>query len=278
MNAAAPMNMPFDPRSDTTGAGRAFVLAAIVHAALFVFLYFGVSWQNSTPEVPVVELWGEVPGAPAAPKPAPVVVTPPPPPVPVEAPKEPEPPPVKADIRVKEPDAPKKPPPKAPAKEIHKDPPKEVKKEPPKKDPPKEVKKEPPPKDLFKEQLERDQRQLNQLSMADAASKELASRGNPASNAAQASWIDQIRQRIRNSFTFVQDMPGNPSAEFEVRLFPSGEIRSLTRTRSTGNAALDGAMESAIRNAVPFPRAPDSMSERDRSELKIRLNLADLKK
>jgi colicin import membrane protein len=114
--------------------------------------------------------------------------------------------------------------------------------------------------------------------MADAASKELASRGNPASNAAQASWIDQIRQRIRNSFTFVQDMPGNPSAEFEVRLFPSGEIRSLTRTRSTGNAALDGAMESAIRNAVPFPRAPDSMSERDRSELKIRLNLADLKR
>jgi biopolymer transport protein TolQ len=30
MNAAAPMNMPFDPRSDTTGAGRAFVLAAVV--------------------------------------------------------------------------------------------------------------------------------------------------------------------------------------------------------------------------------------------------------
>jgi len=30
MNAAAPMNMPFDPHSDNTGAGRAFVLAAVV--------------------------------------------------------------------------------------------------------------------------------------------------------------------------------------------------------------------------------------------------------
>jgi hypothetical protein len=30
MNAATPMNMPFDPRPDATGAGRAFVRAAVV--------------------------------------------------------------------------------------------------------------------------------------------------------------------------------------------------------------------------------------------------------
>jgi len=260
MNASA--QLPFQPHLDNAGAIRAFALAAVMHCLLFAFLYFGISWQNSPPEIPIAELWGEIPGAPEPPKPAPAVRPAPLPTPKVEEPKEPDPPPVKPAIVIKDP--PKKP---------------EVKKpEPVKKvEPPKKIEKELPRVDPLKSQLDKELNALKASNPSAEAGKELAQRGNP-NGAAQAAWIDQIRARIKSNFALAQDVGGNPRVEFNVKLFPNGEIRSLTRTKASGNTGFDNAVENAIRNSQPFPRAPDSMSERDRLELNIGLPYADLKK
>lgn len=72
---------PRPPRE--RGTGRAFLLAALMHALLALFLYHGVHWQNSTPAGAEAELWTSVPDT-STPQPAPtppVKVAPPPPPV-----------------------------------------------------------------------------------------------------------------------------------------------------------------------------------------------------
>ncbi len=72
---------PRPPRE--RGTGRAFLLAALMHVLLALFLYHGVHRQNSTPAGAEAELWTSVPDT-STPQPAPtppVKVAPPPPPV-----------------------------------------------------------------------------------------------------------------------------------------------------------------------------------------------------
>ncbi|WP_063533505.1 cell envelope integrity protein TolA [Burkholderia sp. MSMB1589WGS] len=72
---------PRPPRE--RGTGRAFLLAALMHVLLALFLYHGVHWQNSTPAGAEAELWTSVPDT-STPQPVPtppVKVAPPPPPV-----------------------------------------------------------------------------------------------------------------------------------------------------------------------------------------------------
>ncbi|AJX31549.1 cell envelope integrity protein TolA [Burkholderia oklahomensis] len=72
---------PRPPRE--RGTGRAFLLAALMHVLLALFLYHGVHWQNSTPAGAEAELWTSVPDT-STPRPVPtppVKVAPPPPPV-----------------------------------------------------------------------------------------------------------------------------------------------------------------------------------------------------
>jgi len=267
MNAAA--QQPFQSRTDNAGAVRAFVLAAIVHGLLFGFLYYGISWQNAPREVSVADLYGELPSA-AAPPPKPVpVMEPAPQPPKIEPEPQPEPappPPVQPAIRIKEPEPPKKKP--LPPKEVKPTPPKEIK----------PVPRAPErPKDPFQSELDKELSKLKSNDVAASAGKELAQRQSNVAGGAKGGWIDQIRTRIRGNFRFPQDVPGNPTATFDVTLYPSGEIRSLVLRKSSGNTALDSSMETAIRNTQPFPRAPDSVSKRDREELQITLQYADLK-
>jgi colicin import membrane protein len=115
MNPAQPAN--------ERGKWSSLALAAAVHAALGLFLFYGVRWQNRLPEPIEVELVSAPPPAAlvAAP-PAPPVEARPKPPAPAPEPEdedepEPEPPPRKQpDIAIKAP-APKKTPPK-PVKEV----------------------------------------------------------------------------------------------------------------------------------------------------------------
>ncbi|KVE42472.1 cell envelope integrity protein TolA [Burkholderia sp. BDU5] len=72
---------PRPPRE--RGTGRAFLLAALMHVLLALFLYHGVHWQNSTPAGAEAELWTSVPDT-STPQPVPtppVKAAPPPPPV-----------------------------------------------------------------------------------------------------------------------------------------------------------------------------------------------------
>lgn len=102
MTDSTPYRLPAQP-----GRWRAIALAAIVHAALFAFLWFGVNWQNQTPVAVEAEVWSPqtkqaAPRAVAEPPPPPVqpVLRPQPKPAPVVAlpPKEEAPQPKAPDI------------------------------------------------------------------------------------------------------------------------------------------------------------------------------------
>lgn len=109
MSDATPYSVPKEP-----GRWRAITLAALVHAALFAFLWFGVRWQNETPVTVEAEVWSPQPHE-AAPRPQPEPkpepkpqpkpeIAPEPKPVVRETPKPPviEAPPVKPDIALEQ--------------------------------------------------------------------------------------------------------------------------------------------------------------------------------
>ncbi|MEO8598661.1 MAG: cell envelope integrity protein TolA [bacterium] len=52
MNESPPYSVPHEP-----GRWRALVLAAVVHIALFAFLWFGIRWQNEKPMTVEAEIW-----------------------------------------------------------------------------------------------------------------------------------------------------------------------------------------------------------------------------
>ncbi|MDP3843584.1 MAG: cell envelope integrity protein TolA [Oxalobacteraceae bacterium] len=52
MNASTPYFVPQEP-----GRWRAIALAAVVHAALFAFLWIGIRWQNEKPLTVEAEIW-----------------------------------------------------------------------------------------------------------------------------------------------------------------------------------------------------------------------------
>ncbi len=52
MNQSPPHSIPHEP-----GRWRALTLAAVVHVALFAFLWFGIRWQNEKPVTVEAEIW-----------------------------------------------------------------------------------------------------------------------------------------------------------------------------------------------------------------------------
>ena len=104
MSDSTPYSLPPQP-----GRWRAIALAAVVHAALFGFLWFGVNWQNQTPVAVEAEVW-----SPQARDAAPRAVADPPAPAPVPMQEKPVPrprpepaiPPPAARLEVPQPKAP----------------------------------------------------------------------------------------------------------------------------------------------------------------------------
>jgi len=182
---------------------------------------------------------------------------------PVREPKAKE-PPSKDEARVKEP--PKKDEPKT------REPPRreEVKpKEPPRKEEPKS-KEEPRPREperrpSFDEELKREQKQLQQQkaaqeqrARADAEARQLrqlqAEQAAAEAKRGQAEYIEKIRGKIRGNITLPPSIQGNPQAEFEVTQLPNGEVLEVKLRRSSGNPALDAAVERAIHKSSPLPK------------------------
>lgn len=225
------------------GGKASAVLAVLVHVLLIGFLVVGVRWQSTRPEAVVVELWDRAPVL-EEPAPAPPRVEPPPQPKPepkVEPKPEPkvEPKPVKPDIALeKEKKAPKKDPPK---------------KAPTKKEPPK--KEEPPlkldPRERINEELAREMEALKQPKRPSQATR--AAAPPPSIDAGYAA---KLRGAIRSRIVLPQNIEGNPEAGFSILQLPTGEVISVTLTKSSGNKLLDAAIERAILSASPLPR-PD---------------------
>jgi len=260
----------------------ALVLSAAVHLLLVGALFLGVQWKSQAPSSVAVEVWRSAPAPVAVAKPEPAPEPPPKPepkPEPKPVPKVEPTPPVKPDIAIKEEkkkEEPKKP---EPRKE-------EPKKEEPKKpEPKKEEPKKPEPKrevSDFQKQLEQElkdaQRQKaaaqeaqDQRARADAELKQLGQmRADQAAlgrSRALADYTAKIAGKIRGHIVLPANILGNPEAIFDVTQLPSGEVLSVKVRKSSGNRALDEAIERAILKSSPLPKPDDpKLFER---ELKI---------
>lgn len=247
--------MIFD-RPAEPGKKYALTFTVLVHFGLVAVLFLGVQWKRSQPEVMEVELWSAQPKqATSLPPPPPPVVKPEPKPEPKPIPKVEPLPPKKPDIAVKE--EKKKPEPKKP------DPPKPEPKPEPKKPEPKPEPK--PPVDPFKEVLEREERnrQAQETQKRLAALADAEQRAS-ASKRGLADYANKIRLRIKNNLNRPPGIQGNPEAVFEVNQLPGGEVLDVTLKRSSGNPALDAAIERAIRKSSPLPK-PDNPADFQRT-------------
>lgn len=251
-------------REREPGAGFSWALAIAVHVALFAVLVFGIRWKTKQDPV-MAELWSELP---------PVVeprVEPPPPPR-VEPKPEPRPEP-KPEPRPE----PKVEPKPAPKPDIALEEERKKKEAAEKKKREEELRakeeKERREKELkAKEEKERREKEIaeqrraaeeNRKRMQEQLNRELAAASPKAPTtappaagdpAALATWQQQITARIRSNIVLPPDLSGNPQAEFDVALLPTGEVLSVKLARSSGNRALDDAWERAILKSSPLPR------------------------
>ena len=225
---------PILPPANKAGKRVSIALAVAVHLLLAGFLFYGVRWQTKATDVVEVELVRASPEAIAAPVPEAPAPTVEPPPAPKPEPK-PAPAPPKPDIAIKEKEKPK-PPPKVEAPRPRVDP--------------------------FQEQLKREAEQLTQRKQADSAAQELAqlkaTQANAARNKAIADYLGRIRGKIRGNIVLPLEIKGNPEAVFEVTQLPSGEVISVKVKKSSGNPALDAAVERAILKSSPLPKPEQS--------------------
>lgn len=225
---------PILPSGNTSGKRISIALAVAVHLLLAGFLFYGVRWQTKATDVVEVELVSATPEpAPAPPIAVPPAPTPEPPPAPKAEPK-PLPPPPKPDIAIKEKEKPKPPP-----------------------------KPEPKPRfDPFQEQLKRELEQTTQRKQADSAARELSqiktAQAAAARSKAIADYLSRIRGKIRGNIVLPPEIKGNPEAIFEVTQLPSGEVISVRVKKSSGNPALDAAVERAILKSSPLPKPEQS--------------------
>ena len=271
------MNLAAPPPDNEESNWVAFALAALVHLLLIGALFFGVQWKSTAPTSVAVEVWRAPPPAAVArpePKPEPVPeIKPEPKPEPKVEPK----PIVKPDIAIKEEKKPKK-------------------EEPPKPEPKKEVPKEPQPKkevpvprpdysdEINRELKQSQQQELRQKTADDMraraeteaslraqANAEQAASGNAK---ALADYIQLIKLRIRDKTSLSGiNFQGNPQAIFSVKQLPTGEILDIQLKKTSGNKALDDAIERGIRNSSPLPLpAQPKVFQR---ELEIKYNPRD---
>ena len=135
---------------------------------------------------------------------------------------------------------------------------------PPARPPPPEPKPE-PKADPFKEMLEREKREQLQRDLTAQARRETemkaaaeAEQRTAASRRGLADWVSKITGKIRGNMVLPQGIQGNPQAEFSLTLLPSGEVMQPVRLKkSSGNPALDAAIERAILKSSPLPKPDD---------------------
>ena len=256
------------------GANASAVLAVGVHVLLLGVLFFGIRWRTKQPEPVMAELWSQLPvvEAPrAASPPPPPVVAPKPEPKPEPRPEpkaEPKPEP-KPDIAIEQEkkrkeEAEKKKREEEAAKKKRDE---ELAKK--KRDDELKAKAEQERRDReLAEQRRRDEQAAERKRMQDQLARELSGAapkaGAPAAApgvpvavgdpSAVAGWSDQIRAKVRANIVLPSDLTGNPAAEFEVLLLPTGEVQSVRLIKSSGNRVLDDAWERAILKSSPLPK------------------------
>jgi colicin import membrane protein len=271
MTEQAPYSIP-----KQSGGWRAIVLAIAVHAALFAFLWIGIRWQSETPIAIEAEVWNlQTKEAAPLPEPQPTLRVEPElktaPPKPVE--KEPE--IAKPDIALEQ-EKKRKEKEKLEQQRLAEQ--KEAEKRKQERERIEQEKKE---KLLAKQKEEAEKRKQQEAEAkrqeAEAkrqaqvekmrkeemrriagavgtggtgdAPKSQGMRGDPK-------YADRIRAKIRSHTIYAvpNDLQGNPSVEYDVKLFPDGTLRGAPRKlKSSGIPAFDEAVRRAIELSQPFP-------------------------
>lgn len=253
------------PAHQEPGKGKALALAIAVHLLLAVALFLGVQWKTEQAAVEV-ELWSPVPRqATSLPPPPKEQPRPEPKPEPKPEPRvepKPEPKPVvKPDIAVKKED--KKPEPK-PTPEPKPEPKHEPKKPEPKPEKKPEPKKPEPPKDPWGDLLAQEKSSRTSTESQTKASREeqlraIADAESKAAGrkSAESTWVGKIVDKVRGNVVLPPGIQGNPEAVFEVTLLPTCEVIGVRLKRSSGNGALDAAIERALLKSSPLPKPDD---------------------
>ena len=221
------------------------ILAVLVHAAFFAFLYFGLAWQTrpQAQSAMSVELWQNLPTAKSAPPPPPPVVKP------VETPPEPVQEKVKPDIALPE---------KKPKPEVVK--------------PKPEAKPKSEPKPEPKSRAKPESRQVKKLSAKEEAqlwANAQPGRSSPSKSNAQTEqdavtgktvdeYTAKIASKIRRNIVMPPNVAPDAQAEFSVTLLPGGSVLNARLVKSSGNAAYDNAVERAILKSDPLPLPSDA--------------------
>lgn len=225
------------------------LLAVLVHALFFVLHYVGFNWHATQPESVRVELWSSLPDAQVeaplaapqapAPMPAPKVVERTAPPAKMPAPVVPH----KADIEVRD----KK------SKPVEK----------------KKVEQAKPSKADMRRQ-EAAEFAAQEEERIQAARKRMRAELDEAMAGEVGRYQDMIRAKIRRNITMPPDVPDSAQVEFDVTLLPGGEVGMVTRTRSSGHAAYDSAVERAIYKSKTLPVPADPAMARMFRELHLK--------
>jgi colicin import membrane protein len=268
MHAAA--DRPEFAPPPTGGLLRGVVIALLAHLLLLSALMWGVQWKRDSQDMAAeAELWASVPQE-AAPQPVVVAPPPPPPPQPVakEEPK-PEPPkPKEPDInlqrekekreaakRAAEEEQERKERARKLAAEKKREQEKQAAAELKKKKEAEEKKRQEREEQLAKALREENLARMRSLA---GASDNPNARGTAAQSAGpSASWAGRVRGRVKPNIVFSDDIPGNPSAEVEVKLAPDGTIVSRRLVKSSGHKAWDDAVLRALDKTEVLPRDTD---------------------
>lgn len=294
LNAKATPHLEFAPPAQP-GAGRAWVVAGVAHALLFLALGLATAWKTQPQTVQAeAELWSATPQA-AAPKlqEPPPEPEPEPQPAPKPEPTKPTPPPPdpaleRRDAQIaiekqkqldKKKEAEKAEKLKAEREKAAKEKAKaekekaEIRR--------KELEKEKLAKEKkAQEEKERDKKKAAEKAKADKADAARAdamrqenlkrmqgmagaSGGENATGTAlkssgpSASYAGRLVGRIKPNITYPGDVVGNPRAEVEVKVGPDGTIQSRRIVQTSGNKAWDDAVLRAIDKTEVFPKDSD---------------------
>lgn len=262
-------------------------LALLVHGLFFSALMFGVSWKNP-PQLPAeADLWAALPELPAPlpepePLPPPVIEPLPPPPPVVEAK------PNQADIALEKAEKKKqetlrrleeKRLEEARLAELQRQ--AELKRQADEKT---KLEKERVEKErVEKERRDQARRQVEQelarqmQDELDAESAQLRAYQERANAGRQVRVVKDFQQRITSKIRSYMRLPpklvGNPEAEFQVTLYPNGEVLRVTLVKTSGQPVYDAEVERAILKASPLPLPVDKAAAaafRDGLNLKFR--------
>jgi colicin import membrane protein len=232
------------------------ILAIMVHAAFFAFLYFGVNWQTLPPATMSVELWHSLPGSPAplpeiAPSVEPVAVKPE-----VIEPAIEKPPELKPDIVMPDKQKPlkvkpeKKPIVKPEIKVVSKPEKKLIAK----------------PEKMIVPQKPTQPGTARTGTAAGTAvdgtgSNDMAGSEQALQAAVKGRMVDEYKARISSkihrNIVMPPDVANDARAEFLVTLLPGGAVLSARLLKSSGNVAYDSAVERAILKSQPLPLPAD---------------------